>query len=68
MIGPDISLNVKLWALFIAIIEQTGASGTWVFTSSGAQHYGMAASKEKLRNNELSKFVSSAALRDGIKN
>jgi hypothetical protein len=29
LIGTDISLFVKLWAFFIAIIEQTGASGTW---------------------------------------
>lgn len=38
LIGPDISLIVKLWALFIAIIEQTGASGAWVLGSSGAPH------------------------------
>jgi hypothetical protein len=37
-IGPNISPYVKLWGFFIAIIEQTGASGTWVFTSSGAPH------------------------------
>jgi hypothetical protein len=29
LIGPNISLNVRLWAFFIGIIEQTGASGTW---------------------------------------
>src|SRR6266576_1982705 len=38
LIGPDISLIVKLWALFIALIEQTGANGTWVLASSGAPH------------------------------
>jgi hypothetical protein len=27
LIGPNISPNVKLWAFFIAIIEQTGTSG-----------------------------------------
>jgi hypothetical protein len=34
-IGPNISLNVKPWAFSIAIIEQTGASGTSVFASPG---------------------------------
>jgi hypothetical protein len=38
LIGPNISQNVKLWAFFIAITEQTGASGTWVFAFSGASH------------------------------
>ena len=38
LIGPNISMNVKLWALFFAIIEQTLASGTWVFASYGAPH------------------------------
>jgi hypothetical protein len=38
LIGPYISLYVKLWGFFIAIIEQTGARGTWVFASSGAPH------------------------------
>jgi len=37
-IGPNIILNVKLWAFFIAIIKQTGASGPWVFASSRAPH------------------------------
>jgi len=37
-IGPDISLNVKLRAFFIAIIEPTGASWTWIFAFSGASH------------------------------
>jgi hypothetical protein len=38
-IGPNISQNVKLWAPFIAIIEQTGASGTRAFASPpGASH------------------------------
>lgn len=31
LIGPNINLNVKLWAFFVAIMKQTGASGTWVF-------------------------------------
>ena len=39
MIGADISLNAKLWVLFIAIIEQTGASGT--------PYHSMATFKEK---------------------
>ena len=38
LIGPNISSNVKLWAFFIAIIKQTGVSGTWVFAPSGAPH------------------------------
>ena len=38
LIGPNISPYVKLWGSFITIIEQTGASRTWVFASSGALH------------------------------
>jgi hypothetical protein len=38
LIGPNTSLNVKLWAFFIATIEQTGASGTWVSASPEAHH------------------------------
>lgn len=72
LIGPDISLFVKLWAFFIAIIEQTGASGTWVLASFGAAHdrlrFKKGFVKTSLRSFRVVEVCFIAASGDGIKN